>query len=151
MGSFIDDYMDVQYEGGRNSDRLAHIFINGCDKYHDYEWTDLFDKIKDICLEGEADFAGEDGEHWRFIFRDGKWVEENGEICYEGDKPEEKGISRDRVIQILQKFIEAEAKCNLSTSDMRLILVLICDVKADEVKELGLEWLFPEVKERKEG
>lgn len=44
-------------------------------------------KVNTVCniKGGEVDYAGEDDCHWRHIFHNGKWEEENGFILYDGD------------------------------------------------------------------
>ena len=35
--------------------------------------------------DGEIEFVGEDNCHWRFVWQNGKWEEQNGVVTYEGD------------------------------------------------------------------
>lgn len=51
--------------------------------YHDEEVEKaLFSLIPFGIKEGAIEFIGEDESLWRYIFRDGKWVEENGHVEY---------------------------------------------------------------------
>ena len=55
-------------------------------KYYSDEVLDVLYKIAPFIIEGsEMYFSGEDDCHWRFVFENGEWVEENGEVIY-GDE-----------------------------------------------------------------
>ena len=58
----------------------------------DANWIYWDDDVKDALTElteafpiisAEIDYTGDDGEAWRHIFRDGQWLEQNGQIVYE--------------------------------------------------------------------
>lgn len=51
------------------------------DKYGDWV-EEALNMLNDIICDGEVKFTGEDGEHWRFRFIDGEWVEEGSTIVY---------------------------------------------------------------------
>ena len=51
----------------------------------DYWETDILDLLNTLVpftVKGCLSFTGEDDEHWRFLFSDGKWIEQKGEIQF---------------------------------------------------------------------
>lgn len=66
---------------------LLEVTVDGNDKYHEDEIYEVLNKIKPFVKEGELEYHGEDDYHWRFIFKDNDWVEENGEVYYESQLP----------------------------------------------------------------
>ena len=57
----------------------------GNERYSTEETEKLLDLLTEIApiQEGsEIDFCGEDQTYWRYIFEDGQWKEQNGEIVY---------------------------------------------------------------------
>ena len=72
-------------------------------KYYDYEVSEALDEISKIAeiAEGEIDYRGEDDTYWRFIWQDGEWREENGEVTYVSDTdiPTDKIRDAERILQ----------------------------------------------------
>ena len=71
--------------GKQNYYSSIDIWMN--DKYHEEDVNWLLDTIKNTAPieSGCVKFSGEDGSNWRFVFRDGEWLEQNGTVIYEDD------------------------------------------------------------------
>ena len=85
------------------------------DKYHDCDILDFLTYVAENypITDGCIECIGEDDARWRFIWKDGEWVEEDGEIVYEGDLP--KTIDGadcpefiGQIIDIFEDFLEAK-------------------------------------------
>ena len=65
-------------------DERQEISVCGYFKYHEDEVEELLrDHFTNIMVEaGDLRFVGEDDAQWRFVFRDGKWIEEDGEVLF---------------------------------------------------------------------
>lgn len=52
--------------------------------YHEDSVKDILNDLADLSpiQEGELCYEGEDRSYWRFIFKDGKWIEQIGQIVY---------------------------------------------------------------------
>lgn len=61
----------------------AIIYIDAWDKYHYDSWMVFLECLEPYTLEGEVEFTGEGGDHWRFIFKDKKFIEQNGRVVYD--------------------------------------------------------------------
>ena len=61
--------------------------------------------------DGEICYVGEDNTFWRFIWKDDKWVEENGEVVYESDQPthQQKQEIYDELSRVLTDYEENKA------------------------------------------
>lgn len=61
------------------------LTIYGNGKYRDEDVISILEQIKPSVINGEICFTGEDDSHWRFVYRNGNWEEEQGEISYNSD------------------------------------------------------------------
>lgn len=65
-----------------------HKFLITYDSGYGYGFDDdilsALNSVSEIAevLSGNLEFIGEDDTHWRFIYKDGKWRKERGEIVY---------------------------------------------------------------------
>lgn len=68
-----------------STESKLEISIMSEGNYHGDDIFELLTEIQDKVTEGYIVYNGEDGTTWRFILKDGSWVEENGEVyyCYE--------------------------------------------------------------------
>lgn len=74
----------------RTFDNLADVRENRADVSMTGDWFYEEDQIADTldaCIpygitEGEVIFIGDSDEHWRYIFRDGEWHKEDGNVSY---------------------------------------------------------------------
>ena len=69
-------------ESGEQGNKSYAFEMYGNDKYHEDDVVGFLMKVKPFVETGEIKYCGEDGTHWRFIFRSGNWYEENGEVVY---------------------------------------------------------------------
>ena len=66
-------------------DYEINVYAWGYDKYSPHFITKLLDKLKSVApiVDGsEYDFRGDDDELWRFVFENGGWKEQSGDIVY---------------------------------------------------------------------
>ena len=58
------------------------------DNYHEEEIYATLNEVsrKYDVISGEVRFTGEDNIHWRFVYEDGVWIEENGDVVYRHGK-----------------------------------------------------------------
>ena len=93
-------FNELHYEP---AEKTLTLYGNG--KYHSDEVIYFLDAIKNITESGEVKFCGDDGAHWRFIFRENKWIEESGDVYYDSfvvDKDEFIG----QIIDIIQDCLD---------------------------------------------
>lgn len=88
------------------------ISVGGYDKYHEEDVYELLDGIAKDTESGEIEYSGEDNSYWRFIFKDGKWIEESGWIYYESELPKINTAQGDkeeflgRIIDVMQDCLD---------------------------------------------
>ena len=77
-----DDLLNVldAYGAKIYDDNELSICCDG--NYHENEIIELLEKIKPYASSGEVNFNGESDDFWRFILKDGEWLEQNGHISY---------------------------------------------------------------------
>lgn len=80
--------------------------FGGYDKYNEEAVYELTEKIKPYTQSGEINYQGDDGCQWRFIFRDGLWLEQNGTVVYETSTIEE-NMQSEFIGQIIDIFDDA--------------------------------------------
>lgn len=136
----ILDNADVECDFSR---RDGYLDLYQHEKYYGDYWEDLLGKLAPFTSQGEIDFNGEDGSLWRFIFRDGTFVEENGDVVFESDaEGNRRRISAlrsilDRMTDVLETSAVYESAVEAGLND-------------DDLRALCLEYIIPENKERKE-
>lgn len=59
------------------------IYVDAWEKYHDDSWTLFLERMEPYTLEGGVEFTGEDSCHWRFIFKNKTFIEQNGRVVYD--------------------------------------------------------------------
>ena len=72
-------------ELGTIKDENFYIIYGGDEKYHEDDIKEMLRSFAPYVEIGEIEFVGEDDSLWRFIFKDGKWYEENGLVIYDED------------------------------------------------------------------
>lgn len=68
-------------------DRSEKDGIDVSSDYRRYDEEDavaLYKQLVPYIVSAEIEFEGEDGTYWKHAFRDGKWIEQTGEIVYKG-------------------------------------------------------------------
>lgn len=70
-------------ECGTTDGRIVDMAYDG--KYYSDEVETVLDKLAELgpIKEGELEFSGEDNCHWRFLYKDGAWIEQLGHIVYD--------------------------------------------------------------------
>ena len=87
-------------------------------------------------VDGEAEFSGEDDCHWRFIYRDGEWQEENGRITYE---------DWDRIGPVIAGILRQYVETDLESADTDYVREVLFDqigMREDIAKVVGLDYLM---------
>lgn len=64
---------------------FTNVCFGNYDKYHDEEVKAILNAILPYISEGEVEYTGDDDAHWRFILKNGKWVEQNGHVVYDDE------------------------------------------------------------------
>ena len=110
------------------------------EKYYGDEVEEMLNKVASLAPieEGELAYLGEDDCLWRFIYGDGVWHEENGEVCYPVGS-----LSYDRLLSILQSYVgnDAEATAEREYPKDALYNAGCSD---DDIRALGFDWLLDE-------
>ncbi len=81
----VDWWLDTMHVYG--PDTKTVFSVSDYDKYHDDEVRDALNDAAQLApiFGGEICYVGEDACFWRFIWKDGQWVEEHGRVVYESD------------------------------------------------------------------
>jgi len=77
----VMDLLDYLYGELFQNDNCIEFYTS--DKYHEDDVIKTLDSLLPYITEGEVCYDGEDDTHWRFILRDGNWIEQNGHIVYD--------------------------------------------------------------------
>ena len=118
------------------SDPITYFDIWENDKYYGDVVEDTLRKVADIAdiMEGSIEYIGEDDSLWRFIYRDGEWIEQNGHVEY-NDYDAEK----------LAGALRSYAAFDLEGSEIayvKSVLRGVCGLDDTELIELGLGYLL---------
>lgn len=73
--------------GTHQGEKYTEVQFWQDEKYHreEVEGVLYFMKALAPIREGCIEYAGEDGDHWRFIYRNDAWKEQAGHIVYDED------------------------------------------------------------------
>lgn len=84
------------------------ISVYGTAKYYEEDVLGCLESIESITEEGEIQFTGEDTTHWRWIFKDGAWKEESGNVYFDSDvfDMSQKDEFLGRIIDVIQDCID---------------------------------------------
>jgi len=107
------------------------------EKYYEDEWVCLLDELSPFVEDGELCFDGEDGAHWHFIFRNGKFIEESGKVIYE-----EEDKRNDRIRAALKTLITIEEN-HLCLGSLYQV-VKDAGLTDDDLRSLELDYLIPD-------
>ena len=107
INDLINEIMNV-YEYDKEK---YTYYVSGNDKYYEDDMYRLFSELDGMTKSGEIRFDGEDSSLWRFVYKDGAWIEESGEVVYDGEKPqirtnEDKLEFLCAIIDIFEDFLE---------------------------------------------
>lgn len=135
-----DDFKRIEeiLEGSSIENSYSHsgVDLYQYEKYYEDEWLNLLDNLSPFVIDGEINFAGANEYYWRFVFRDGKFVDESGAIVYE-----EEDKQNARIRSALKTFITREEN-NLSLDSLYL-LVKDAGLTKEDMKLLKLDYLIP--------
>lgn len=84
LNELIEEYFYCSY-----SDSEREFFVDYDGNYHgDDDYLDMLNEVNAVCNveSGEIVFSGDDDCHWRFVFLNGKWVEDLGRVVYDMDE-----------------------------------------------------------------
>lgn len=76
------DFDAVETGNMRDGEPMIKYDICFSDNYHDDDVWAFLEAMEPFADSGSLVFKGEDGSVWRFIFRDGHFVEENAEYYF---------------------------------------------------------------------
>lgn len=64
---------------------FTYICFDFYSNYHEDEVEAVLNAVLPYISEGEVEYTGDDNAHWRFILKNGEWVEQNGHIVYDDE------------------------------------------------------------------
>ena len=87
---FFDNALEVSSEDGgfeenQDSKKTNTYMIWESGKWHMDEMLTMLNALNEEChpfVEGYIEYIGEEGEYWQYIYKDGEWIEENGNRIY---------------------------------------------------------------------
>ena len=111
IDSIIEKLSDAGFSAESDYDKSGAFkgisLVYEFEKYYEDEIIDSLGYVNNVSRikEGSAEFTGEDDEHWRFLFENGKWNEENGKVVY-GSSTDDKELAANQIIEIFEGFLE---------------------------------------------
>jgi len=142
---FRQDITDEDFEeisSVLNNSPIKNYFDRNCadvnqdGNYFEEDWEELLEELTPFAKSGEINFCGEDDCFWRFIFRNGKFVDENGSVIYESEDKQNY-----RIRTALKTLISREE--NNLCLDSLYWLVRGAGLTDDDLKSLSLDYLIP--------
>lgn len=85
---YITGVVSSKYDNNRMDLNCAMITVRGYEVYFEKEWESMLDRLafyinEDSALVSQIEFIGDDKSLWRFIFEEGRWLNQNGHVQYE--------------------------------------------------------------------
>jgi hypothetical protein len=81
LDEIIDRYCsDMEYD--LNDTDMRIYFWENDTHWHEEDTMEFFDALIPYITEGCAEYTGEEDCNWRYVLKDGKWIEQNGTIYY---------------------------------------------------------------------
>ena len=71
---------DMEYDLDDTDMRI--YFWENDTHWHEEDTMEFFDALIPYITEGCAEYTGEEDCNWRYVLKDGKWIEQNGTIYY---------------------------------------------------------------------
>ena len=135
LGSALD-ILEEQFtvEPCLEEDGAKELLLSfGYDPYHQEEIITALNKVSALTgfEKGWVEFDGEDGSHWRFICKHGRWVEENGHVSYDDE------TFYVRMTGVLIQIIDTALQTSPRASVKELLEQF--GVTADDAEMLGLD------------
>ena len=136
IGDILVEAFECEVYSLKDSTTTADIFCN--EKYYEETVKETLSRVSKIAEieSGEIAYIGEDNFIWHFVWRNGSWVEENGHVEYTD-------MTFDRLKQAFLSYIDNDLAV-AEPGYVRDVLTDTCGLTSAEIKELGLDWLFPE-------
>ena len=105
----------------KNGDCESKVTVCECscdtNYFGDDEVKEILDEICDIAEieSGEIEYVGEDGSHWRFIFKNSEWKMQTGTVKYDetGSGNDDKIYTHDEAAKIVEIFENALGKAGI--------------------------------------
>ena len=105
----IIDLFSEYFENAYYDNKDNEFDIDGYTRYYGEDVSKALEIINPYCISGDINFHGDDGEHWRFIYKDGEWRKEEGLIFYESDLPQPAGNKEEFlgcIIDVIQDCLD---------------------------------------------
>ena len=85
LNELIEEYFNCDYFDKEQEFSVTYEYGN---YYGDDGFLEMLNEANAVCgvESGEILFDGDDDCHWRFVFLDGKWIEDTGRIIYDKDE-----------------------------------------------------------------
>lgn len=122
---------------------IIHVHNEG--KYYDDEMLEALDEVAAMARivgcpvkEGMIEWTGQDGDHWRFVYGE-SWHKEQGRIEYED-------ISTREVIDAFVAYVSNDLEA-AEPDYVRGVLTDVCGLDKNQLKAIGLDYLFEKRKE----
>ena len=112
---------------------------SGYSKYYGEDIGEILDSVAPSTEEGELTFTGDDGAHWRFIFKNKEWQEENGFVYYESDLPKTIKDITEFLGQIIDRAEDVLEK-HLPKHELPIFYGNVFDEMYCELKDLIKSW-----------
>ena len=87
-------------------DGKAEWYLSYDGNFHEDEALEYLRKLAPYVESGEIEMSGEEETHWKYVFKDGKWVEINGHIVYDDELTHALNLNNDRKLEFLHDLID---------------------------------------------
>ena len=116
------------------NERFVEVY--GDEKYSECGVLESLSALAPFTADGVFDFTGEDAQIWRFVFKDGAFIEEDGTTIFESEERQNKRIKTALVnlLNDFSKFGREESAVLKNALDVGLT--------EDDLKYLGFEYLL---------
>ena len=106
----ILDLMNETFANFRYEDDLNECTFGGFERYRSEDIKKALDSTSRYAKSGKVEYDGDDYTHWRFLFDNGEWIEEEGSVYYESELPLQDRDQREefygRLIDIVQDCMD---------------------------------------------
>lgn len=81
LNKVIDEHCyNIEYV--LNDDDIRIYFWNNYSSWHEEDTMEFLNTLTPYITEGCVEYKGDEDCNWRYILKDGKWIEQNGTIYY---------------------------------------------------------------------
>ena len=119
-----------QFKPTTRSSAVSYIDFWSNDKYYSDEVEATLNAVSSAApiSDGEICYHGEDGELWRFIYKDGRWIEEDGHVEYFP-------LPTEKVVEAFRAYVENDLK-TAGQDHVSKVLTDICGLTPYDLKML---------------